>query len=390
MPGKQILALFVCSLVPWLAGNGMSPLLPVYATRLGADSAVSGYFMAFSFLGLAIGAISAGWISDKLQRRKTPLIIAGLVSLPVTWLMGHASNVLELSLLTGLSWLFGGMGLALIGILTGLSARESERGKIFGILSLTSGLGAVLGSLFTGYFVDHWGFTTMFSTLAVFLILWPLTGLFLTEIEVKPAYKEDGQVGKRPGLGRSFYLFFTASLLASTAGYTILLGRSLIMDGLGFKAMEISSTGAISGLVVMPLPLLLGWLSDRTGRKIYIYFAYLAGILSLCILAVSSSLWHFWIVVIFQGIFMAVGSTLGSALVTDIVKREALGRGLALFSAMGWIGGVLGYTEAGFILQRFGLTVALIIAICLILAATVFLALVRTAKRIETLAMREQ
>ena len=39
MSKKQILALFVCSLVPWTVGNGLVPLLPVYATQLGADPA---------------------------------------------------------------------------------------------------------------------------------------------------------------------------------------------------------------------------------------------------------------------------------------------------------------------------------------------------------------
>jgi len=158
MSKKQILALFVCSLVPWTVGNGLVPLLPVYATQLGADPAAAGYYLAFSYFALAVGAVSAGWLSDRLQRRKMPLIVAGLAGIPIAWLIGRVGGIWGLSVLTAMLWFCGGLGLALIGILTGLSAGEDERGKIFGILSLTGGMGALIGGLATGFIVDRWGF----------------------------------------------------------------------------------------------------------------------------------------------------------------------------------------------------------------------------------------
>jgi len=178
MSKKQILALFVCSLVPWTVGNGLVPLLPVYATQLGADPAAAGYYLAFSYFALAVGAVAAGWLSDRLRRRKMPLIISGLAGIPIAWLIGRVGNIWGLSMLTAMLWFCGGLGLALIGILTGLSAGDDERGKVFGILSLTTGLGALIGGLTTGFIVDRWGFPTMFTAVAVFLILWPLAGIF--------------------------------------------------------------------------------------------------------------------------------------------------------------------------------------------------------------------
>ena len=181
MSKKQILALFVCSLVPWTMGNGLIPLLPVYATQLGADSATAGLYLAFSYAALAVGTVSAGWLSDRFQHRRTPIIIAGLAGIPIAWLMGRVGNVWSLTVLTAILWFCAGLGGALIVILTGLSAGEHERGKIFGILSLTSGLGALIGGLATGFIVDRWGFAAMFSAMALFLVLWPVTGMFLTE-----------------------------------------------------------------------------------------------------------------------------------------------------------------------------------------------------------------
>ena len=40
MSRKQLFALFLCSLVIWTTGSGLIPLLPVYATQMGAAPAV--------------------------------------------------------------------------------------------------------------------------------------------------------------------------------------------------------------------------------------------------------------------------------------------------------------------------------------------------------------
>ena len=90
MTKKQLAALFICILVPWTIGNGVLPLLPIYATQLGASPAASGYYLSFSYLSLALGTILAGWISDKFQRRKLSLIISGFLMMPFLYLVGQA------------------------------------------------------------------------------------------------------------------------------------------------------------------------------------------------------------------------------------------------------------------------------------------------------------
>ena len=196
MTRRQLYSLLVCNLVMWTVGNGLVPLLPVYATRLGADPAAAGYYLAFSYLALAVGAVAAGWVSDRLQQRKMPLIVAGVAGVPLAWLAGRVGNISALTVLTALLWFCGGLGLALVGILTGLSARENERGRTFGILSLTNGLGALIGGLAAGFIAERWGFPAMFTAVGVFTILWPLAAAFVTEKQVKP---QDLPVPQLPG-----------------------------------------------------------------------------------------------------------------------------------------------------------------------------------------------
>ncbi len=88
----------------------------------------------------------------------------------------------------------------------------------------------------------------------------------------------------------------------------------------------------------MPVPLLVGWLSDRWGRKPFLYLAYLGTLASLAGLAVATSLWHFWAVMALGAAF-GFGGAIGNALVTDLVPPAALARGLTLYTAATWLGG---------------------------------------------------
>lgn len=381
MRSRQILTLFVCQLVPYTIGNGLIPLLPIYAKQLGGGSDVAGYSLAFIYVAIVFGTIVAGWISDRYDRRKFPIIIAGLVSFSVAWMIGRVGNIWSFSALVALLWFCGGLGIALIGILAGLSAGKDERGKVFGILSITSGLGAFIGSLSIGYIVDQWGYITMFTSVAGFCLLWPLSGFFITEKTVEPSSQDSHQVKSDYRLGKNYYLLFFASLLASTASFVIVMGRSLLMGDLDYSNFEISLTGAVSGIIAMSLPLVMGWLSDKMGRKLFLYLGYLACIISLGILAIAESLWHFIIVLIFQSVFLGVNLSIGNALVTDLVPPESLGKGLARYGATIWIGGVIGFAATGYALQYLGKLPTIIIAICLPLIAMVILLPVSTRVR---------
>ena len=125
------------------------------------------------------------------------------------------------------------------------------------------------------------------------------------------------------------------------------------MDDLGFGAKAISTTSAISEVPILPLPLLIGWLSDRVGRRRFLILGYLAALVGLLGLAASASLWYFWITSTLITISFVTGPV-GTALVADLVPRRALGRGLSLFGTTTWIAGILGCAGAGYAMQYLG------------------------------------
>jgi MFS family permease len=384
MNQKQLLALFVCSLVPWTIGNGLLPLLPVYAVQVGATPAMVGYYLSFSYLALATGTVIGGWLSDKLQRRKLLLIAASVVGTPIIWLMGQSPSVLCLTALTAALWFSGGVGLTLVSILAGLFAEETERGKVFGILSFTGGLGALIGGLTTGPIANRWGYSIMFAALSLFAILWPLAGLLLEDKVIVQIQRDMvSTVGEKARLGRSFFLLFLASTVVNVTYFASLMGRSLAMNDLGFAAAGISSTGAVSGAVTLPLSPLSGWLSDRVGRKRLLVLCYLAAVGGLLLLTVSVSLWHFWAVASLMYAMSSVNSAVGPALVTDLVSRESLGKAISLFSATTWIGGVIGFVGTGHAVQDLGMVTTLVIGAFLAVMAIVLLIPIRQVEKEE-------
>jgi len=109
MRKKQLAALFICGFIPWTIGNALFTLLPIYAARLGADSAVIGNYLASAFFALAVGTAGAGWLSNRFQRRKAFIVGAGMVSVPATWLMGQTTQFWQLVVLTAIVWFCAGV-----------------------------------------------------------------------------------------------------------------------------------------------------------------------------------------------------------------------------------------------------------------------------------------
>jgi len=381
MSKKQLVALFTCSLVPWTIGNGLLPLLPVYAAQFGASSIVIGYYLAFAYLALTIGTLLAGWFSDRFQRRKTLLIIVGVLMIPSVWLMGSATNIWQLTVLSAAVWFLGGMQLALVNILTGLFAEQAKRGAVFGFIGLTPALGLLIGGLTSGPIVDRWGYPVLFMTLAIFSTVLPIMAMF----SVDRVVENDHQDGKLPRKGTiklesAVFLLVTAVFVSQSAVFIGNMGRSISMKELGFASTAISSTAAVSGLVMLPFPLLLGLLSDKIGRKNLIMLCHLARCLALTVLTFSVSLWHFWMFASLLSLG-SISNSIGAAFVTDLVPKTSLGIGMSLFRAASWGGGIIGFACAGYLIQRLGMTSTFVIGAFLPVVAVILLAPLRERRQ---------
>ncbi|MHB8625215.1 MAG: MFS transporter [Aggregatilineales bacterium] len=381
MKKKQLAVLFICNAVPWIVGNGLFALLPIYAVRLGADSASIGNYLALAFFAVTVGTIGAGWLSNKFGRHKVFIIAAGIGCCGGTWLMSLVTEFWQLIPLTCIVWFCAGVLISMTTIVAGLFAEEAERGKIFGILGLNVGIGALIGGAMSGRIVDRWGYSALFILAAFGWLIPSLVGLLLQDpVQARQAAIHTEQPAlPKVALGNAFHVLMLAAIAANIPGFIINLGRPLLMDKMGFDPAEISGVVAIGGAVSLPFPFILGWLSGRIGYYRLIAFCYVLVASGLAIMIIATALWQFWVSAIFLAIAGSAG-IVGLVLVGELVPRAALSSGLAQYGATGWIGAIIGLSGAGYALKLLGANTTFVLGVALALIAIVLVVVVRNMR----------
>ena len=133
------------------------PLLPFYATRLGANAAMVGALVAAFSVAQLVSAPAWGWMSDKYGRR--PAILVGLLVSAVAYVIFAFAGSLWLLFL---SRVIQGLGGGTIGVVQAYVADITEgkdRAKALGWLSAVTSLGAVIGPALGSLLVAYGGRT---------------------------------------------------------------------------------------------------------------------------------------------------------------------------------------------------------------------------------------
>ena len=173
---KQVANLFLCSFIILFVGNGLLPLLPIYAAQFGATRTIAGLYLAAVYSANAIGSMLTGWLARHLTR-KGLFAAAGLVGVPALILLGQATTLWQVILLTAILWCSGGIEVALITVFTGLYVNSKHRGASFSLMSLPMPLGTVLGGLAVSRLVTWYGYQRMFAVLGVVWLALPVIGM---------------------------------------------------------------------------------------------------------------------------------------------------------------------------------------------------------------------
>ena len=356
MTRKQLVGLLLPFMIPFLVGNSVLVLLPLHMQTLGAEASTTGVFLAIAFAALAAGTMSGGWLSQTFQRRKQTILLSAALSIPIMLWLNTATAIWQIALGMTVIWFLSGVQLSMVNILTGLYAPKDQRGRTFGLLNSGRVFTQLLGGLYAGWVVDHWGFSTLFLISAAAYLLTVL-GALLLEDKPAPVKAKAATAGSTLTISRTFWLLFWAWLLVNTVNFVMSLGKPLTMSARGFDNTAISSTLLVAGLLNLPLPFVLGWLSDRWGRRSVLMLSYLGGTLGMLFLANGTDLWHFWAAQVMIS-FIGSGAAVGAALVTDVVAPEDLSASLARYDTARWLGAVVGFSGTGIAIQQLGLNTA--------------------------------
>jgi MFS family permease len=379
MDRRQLFVIAICFCLMVFTATITVGVMPVYVVRLGADPAATGLYLAFNFLGVTVGNIAGGWLTDRVGQRKRIALVSYLLWIPAALLLTQATTVAGVILVTGLMWLPGGIAIAAFNGIVGLSAGAHERGRVFGWLALSTGAGGLTGGLIGGPVAELWGFPVLFVILAAVAGVMFMIATSIRDVPARPA------VGKRTekaaeasavvqsGLGMLMYMLLLANFFARLGPTVSDLGRPLVMLQHNMNAADVSGAIAFSSFVTLPLPLLLGWLSDRLGRKRLLIVFYGLAAVGILLLSAASVVWHFWFSAALVSVVNAANGV-GQAFVSDLSDAGTIGRSLSLYTSSHFIAAMIGLGVAGYVMQGIGIhstlllgTASLVIAMGILL-----------------------
>ena len=190
MKGK-LTVLMITAFVDMLGLAMIIPLLPFYATKLGASATVVGILIAAFSIAQLASAPLWGRFSDHYGRR--PALLVGLLISAVAYVIFAYASTLWLLLL---SRVVQGLGGGTIGVVQAYVADASDpkdRAKSLGWLSAATSFGAVVGPAI-GSALIHWGRQAPGIASAIFCVLVSVfAGVYLRESrEEAPSSGEHG------------------------------------------------------------------------------------------------------------------------------------------------------------------------------------------------------
>ena len=351
---NKLIFVFVCNLVPLFIGMGLFPLLPLYAARFGATNTLVGLYYAAVYLASAGGVFLSGWLAARLSPRVVFVAGSGL-GIPALALLGLATALWQVVLLTALVWLCGSTTLTLLSVYTGLIAGDGRRGRAFSLMFLAYPLGALLGGAVIGPLVATYGYTAMFAALGAIWTIQPLAALpLLRDTRFAGMVVRSASASGPAPLGSSFMLLLLSSLLALAAIGVGRLGSALAMHAAGFAPGAIASTATVSGLATIPATLLIGALSDRIGHRRTLLLSYLLAAGGLATLLLANQVWHYWLAATLLFVAWCASRSVASAMATDVLPAPALSRGLPWLNAMDSLASILGFAGAGYAMDTLG------------------------------------
>lgn len=350
-----------------LGHEAQSTLLPSFLAALGCPPLALGAIEGVADAASSFMKLGAGWISDRLPRRK-PLVVAGYAA------TGLASGIIALAqgwpLILG-GKLFGWFGRGIRGplrdaMLTDAIPQEA-RGRAFGFHRAGDTLGAILGPLVLVLLLG-WGSTHGFEGLPFLrtLMLWTMVPGLIAAGIMAWIIREEGRsalrrVSLRHALAQmpvSFrkYLVGVGLFGAGDYAHTLLILAATQMLTPTHGAMKAAALGgllyvwhnAIYAVAAYPA----GHLGDRVGHRIVLGFGYAVSTL-VPLALIGCFLWGWGSLPVFAGIFGLAGlvngiqDTLEGATTSDLVPAEHRGLGFGLLGAVNGVGDLVSSLVVG-------------------------------------------
>lgn len=339
---RNVWAVSLTSLLNDISSEMVLNLLPFYlANVLGVKTGVIGLIEGVAESTASLLKLYSGWISDRLNARKTPAVIGYTLSTVARSLFYVVSSWGGVAAVRWIDRVGKGIRAAPRDALIADSVQEQERGLAFGLHRAADTAGATIGMLIALGVV--WGSQAQrvqltaaaFRLVVLIGILPAILGVLVLLVGAqdvplkRPA--EPPRFAVR-SLGKPFIIFLSIVSLFE-------LGNS--SDAfLLLRAQErgISVTGILAMLVVFNLIYSLvstpaGSLSDRIGRRRVIVGGWLIFAAVYLGFGLAASAWQIWALYAAYGLYYGLAYGTSRALIADLVPEALRGAAYGTYNA---------------------------------------------------------
>ena len=319
--GISIFLLGMASFFADVSSEIINPVLPLFATALGASSIIIGFLGGLSEAVASIFRIYSGYLSDKWGKRKRLIILGYGTSSMAKLFLSMSVSWLQILVFKPIERIGKGMREPPRDALVAETTDKKIHGKIFGILRTMDTSGAVIGAIIAFLFL--WLIKLDFRTTILiagavsFIALIPL---FFVKDSVKKPEKEKLETSIKD-LPRNFKIFIMIIAVFSLADFSYMFYI--------LKAQEITKNiyipvllYALYHLVYAIFAVPFGILSDKIGKKKVLNAGYFVFATTLIGFSLFSSL--AWIVFLFMLYGLANSMIVGTerAFASELIKKK--------------------------------------------------------------------
>ncbi|MEV8633771.1 multidrug effflux MFS transporter [Streptosporangium sp. NPDC051023] len=288
------------------------PVLPELGRALRTTDALAQLTMSMCMVGLALGQLLAGPVSDRIGRRR-PLLLGVATYAVASVLCAIAPDIWSLIGFRLVQGLAGAAGLVIARAMVRDLFDGDAAAKVFSLLILVGGLAPVVAPLAGGQLARFTDWRGMFVALAVIGVLLFLAALGLPETLAREAR----HTGGLRETGRQFAVlvrdrgFIGYALVAALAGCSLFLYITLspfvLQDGYGVTAQVFSAIFAVNSIGIVLAGNVNGVLVGRYGARRMLRIGLVVGLVG-ALAALVGVLVGWGLFGLLPGLFVAVSS----------------------------------------------------------------------------------
>lgn len=335
-------------------------ILPLFLASIGAPAAALGAIEGVSDAASSFVKLGAGWIGDRLPRRK-PLVVGGYALTGLaTALFALATAWPHILITRAVGWLGRGIRGPLRDAMLSDSVEPDVRGRAFGFERAGDTLGAVVGPALAVVLLSAFTYRQIFLATLLPGLLAALSFALLVKERGRSTMPRTFReaVGALPPRFRLF-LVGVAVFGAGDFAHTLLVLRAMqaLTPSLGAAPAGTFAVGlyTVHNVLYATASFPMGALGDRVGKRALLAGGYLlAALMSVGFIVAGPAVWTLALLFGLGGLYIAIEDTLERAIAADLLPEDLRSTGYGVLATANGLGDLVSSLVVGLLWTAVG------------------------------------